>query len=380
MARGSWGIWPLLLFGASGCGSDAALSKGGSAPSTEEPSAPSLTESELRLTWQRIPNPTLNLDGKVFATPVGWFSLSSRLFGADAKSAVVPETYLYRSDDGVRWRLVPLPQGGPATPEDREDDLALRDLTFAGGKLVLVGARAYSRGVVLTSDDGTQFQTLDIADTNQSALVSVSHAGGRFFAFGTQAGYGSADAKTWQLLDLGPAFLPGAVAHGPSFLIAGNGGLALSSDGKTWTRRDPDCALPSACISDPSGNSHALLQTAFFTHGRFYVNRLASEDGVSWQPVSGPVPSQTAGEFDLGADDSGAWFAWKPDTERIRLDVRPFPVDDNGHELNPGMLAPSGISESIPPPPAELDWSTGDGKDCLNSRCLVLDGRLYLAR
>src|SRR5688572_26514017 len=380
MASGKWGICALLSLGVLGCGSDAALSKGGAAPSTEEPSAPSLTESELRLTWQQIPNPTLNLGGEVFATQDGWFSLSSRLFGPDAKSAVVPETYLYRSDDGVRWRRVPLPHGGPATPDNREDDLMLRDLTFADGRLVLVGARAYSRGVVLTSDDGNQFQTLDITDANQSALVSVTHAGGRFFAFGTQAAYGSADAKAWQLLDLGSAFLPWAVVHGSSFLIAGNGGLALSSDGATWTRRDLDCSLPSACITDPSGNSHPFLQTAFFSRGRFYVNHLVSEDGVSWQPLSGPVPSQRAGDFDIGADDSGAWFAWKPDAEPIRLEVRSFPADDNGHGLNPGMLVPAAVSESIPPPPEQLDWSTDDGRDCTNSRCLVLDGRLYLAR
>jgi hypothetical protein len=44
------------------------------------------------------------------------------------------------------------------------------------------------------------------------------------------------------------------------------------------------------------------------------------------------------------------------------------------------MLVPAAVSESIPPPPEQLDWSTDDGKDCTNSRCLVLDGRLYLAR
>ena len=89
--------------------------------------------------WQQLPNPHRGGGSRVLATPLGWFSLSSRAYGVDSRVPSGFESYLYRSEDGVHWRLVPLPQGGPSSPE-LEDDLMLDELCYAGGKLVLAGS------------------------------------------------------------------------------------------------------------------------------------------------------------------------------------------------------------------------------------------------
>ena len=253
-------------------------------------------------------------------------------------------------------------------------------MTFASGRLVLAGSRAYDVGTVLVSSDGVRFDQVDIEGRSPSLLQSVTHAGDRFFAFSTLQGFASRDGLTWKPLAFGSAFLPNAVAYGGSvYLVAGNGGLRLSADAESWRALEIDCALESACVSDPDGNERNMLRTAAYSDGAFYVNSLKSTDGLSWQRNDGVTPVRHVGAHDLAWTEQG-WVAWKAGAPPIILRVRDFPRDERGSVLNPGLLVEPRVVPSAPPPPAAVAFEPEAGSDCLASRCLELGGRLYISR
>jgi hypothetical protein len=109
----------------------------------------------------------------------------------------------------------------------------------------------------------------------------------------------------WQELSLafGASFLPNAVTFGNAVhLVAGNGGLRLSADAESWQTVAIDCALTSACISDPDGHSQNILRTATFADGAFYVNSLKSFDGIALQTNNGATPVERVGDCDFAVD------------------------------------------------------------------------------
>jgi hypothetical protein len=206
---------------------------------------------------------------------------------------------------------------------------------------------------------------------------SITYAGGRFFALAVPEAYTSLDASNWQRLNLGEAFLPNAATSGNSvFLIAGNGGLALSSDARQWQRAEIDCALESACRGNPSGEEHDILDTAWFSEGRFYVNRLRSPDGIDWEEMGdAPIPFARWGEYEVGWDAAGV-AVWKPGSAPVPLDLQSLPAD----APDPGVLAALPLGLSYPPPPDTASFPLDTGEDCTTSACIVVNGRLYLAQ
>jgi hypothetical protein len=138
--------------------------------------------------------------------------------------------------------------------------------------------------------------------------------------------------------------------------------------------------LPTACQSSPGGDSHDILYTAFFAEGLFYTNSLRSTDGLTWEQTDGLVPRDQWGDYLVGHDVAG-WQLWQPGSDPVLLDVESFPVDGRGSPINPGILADvSHIVPTAPITPETASFPRDDGESCATSPCIVLDGRLYIAR
>jgi len=373
--RGAWCSLPWMglalgLFGSSCAARDESVDPGASpAPIV----TPELSEESLRGKWQQLANPSLSFPGTVLSTPLGWFSLSFRSLGPDSKVPGPYQSYLYRSVDGVNWTLIPLPQSGTGSPNAG----LFADMTFAHGTLVLVGS--LGADVVLLSRNDHEFERVSI-NGQSIGFRNVTYAGDRFHALEVKDVYSSIDGSKWQRLDLGDAFLPNAVAYGNSlFVIAGNGGIAISSDGKSWQRLEIDCGLKGACETNPGGQSHNIFKTAWFSDGLFYANSLRSVDAITWEDASdGLIPFARWGDYQAGSDHDGV-AVWKPGVEPIHLELQSFPItlDAPG---NPGFLGQSTSAPSAPPPPDSASFPLDTGNDCTNSPCIVLHGRLYLAQ
>ena len=78
----------------------------------------------------------------------------------------------------------------------------------------------------------------------------------------------------------------------------------------TWQERRLDCALPGACITDPSGGVHQGNKTsALYAGGAFYVGRFWSRDGDVWQLHGEPAPTRGR-----GAGRGNLWEAGRAST------------------------------------------------------------------
>lgn len=362
-----------------------ASSCSGNAPSSDDSGAtplplvvPQISDATLGAHWQELASPSPATGSRVFDTPLGWFSISTRAFGNDGKAVSGYESYLYRSVDGVNWQLVSLPQGGAAT-ESLDDDLLLADMTYADGKLVVVGR--LSGATVLISRDGEHFKSVFDSQQTPLGFHAVTYAGERFFALGQSEAFTSLDGSQWERAELGDAFLPNGVAYGNSvFLIAGNGGLALSPDASAWERSEIDCALPGACVPDPGGRMHQILGNAWFSEGRFYSGRLSSSDGVTWEEApAGPLSFARWGEYEVGYDSTDV-VVWKPGSAPVHLDLESFPLDAHGSPINPGATGGDPIALILPAMPETASFPLASGQDCTASPCIVLNGRLYIAQ
>ena len=344
---------------------------------------PEISDATLGAHWQELANPSAPTGSYVFDTPLGWFSLSTRSFGPDSKVLTAFESYLYRSVDGVNWHLVSLPQGGAAT-ESVDDDLLLADMTYADGKLVVVGRLGGSN--VLVSRDGEHFKSVFDGQQTPLGFHTVTYAEDRFFALGQSEAFTSLDGSSWERAKLGDAFLPNGVAYGNSlFVIAGNGGLALSPDARTWQRSKIDCAVPGACVPDPGGTLQQILLNVWFSEGRFYsgpvaAHRLSSSDGITWEEApAGPISFARWGEYEVGYDSTDV-VVWKPGSAPVHLDLESFPLDARGAPINPGATGDAETTLIPPPVPETASFPLDSGQDCTTSPCIVLHGRLYIAQ
>jgi hypothetical protein len=242
------GVLAVLGTSAAGCGQRTSTKEAASDDVPGPIDVPQLSEQDLSRHWVQLANPALHLDSKVFSTPLGWFSLSVPSYGVDGKVAFHSVTNLYRSEDGVNWSLVHLPL------VSAQGDLRLRDMMFAGGQLVLAGAWALNEATIFIGRPGEPLTRHDVDDVRLPQFDTVIHAGGHFFALSLTDAYASPDGSRWTHLSLGEAFLPSAVAYGNStYLVVGNGGLAVSPDAQHWQRSTIDCSLPTACLSSPGG-------------------------------------------------------------------------------------------------------------------------------
>ncbi len=304
------------------------------------------------------------------STPDGWFALSRRLLGS-GKVIGGAETALFRSTDGVRWHSVALDPG--------HDDLALRDIAYGDGIYVLAGERLGEGGggVFFTSTDGEHWREVAQPSADPSRQFrTVDFAGGLFFGFGFRTLAVSADGVSWtegssDLLQFGSA----AYGNG-RYVLAGNGPMQVSEDGRSWVSVDVPCDIQDLCITDPSGNvGQGVHRHLLFIEGAFYADQVWSTDGTRWQTLPGRYPAAYVGGRFLG----GGPFhlqAWTPDGDPERLHViRPSAtsVRVNGR----GALGVGKLDRDQPIPDT-VDVSFEDGLDCTTASCIIVDQNLYL--
>jgi len=357
-----------------GCGSAV------DAPSAGELASPApLRDEELLGAWQQLAHPALHPDSKVIETPLGWFSLSERVFGDDARAVGPNESYLYQSGDGVHWQLVDLPQGGGSTP-DVDDDLVLRDLAFGNGRLVLVGSYAFNAGAILTSADGVEFASQRFDGGALNAFSRVVYGSSGFLSASRNDSYGSQDGLVWRPLAFDGAFRAGEAAWGNHTYVVAGGALQVSANASDWQRLEFDCDVQAeVCVTAPDGQRGSVAQNVMFAGGRFHIRGMTSLDGMTWDSYAGVPPSGDFGGYAFGRDEDG-WLAWKEGVAPVRVEFSTFPADESGRPENPGLLADARVVPSLPPPPREVSFELDGGETCLTTRCATLPGGLFLLR
>ncbi|MGO4548065.1 InlB B-repeat-containing protein, partial [Paenibacillus sp. 2TAB23] len=165
---------------------------------------------------------------------------------------------------------------------------SLNDITYAGGKYVMVGGA----GTILTWVPG---QAPEISTSNTSNILSsIAHGGGKYVAtgqFGTVAT--SSDAVSWtsQILSgAGGSYMYG-VTYGDKFVTVGQHGEIWSSlDGVSWTKR----------ISNTSN----YLQAVTYGNGQYVAvgttgTVVTSPDGVTWTVQTSGI-TQSLGSITYG--------------------------------------------------------------------------------
>lgn len=206
---------------------------------------------------------------------------------------------------------------------------------------------------------------------------SVQFVGDRFFAMGgTDLGI-STDGEPWNHVAL-TNVQPSGVAYGKGrYVLVGSGPIQVSDDGVSFRQVVLDCALPSACIRDPSGGEHQGYHAGvLFQDGRFYTSQLISTDGIVWQanPNDPPGVPVNGGYFRAHEGQLQIWSgarAW----DEMPV-IRPAKVAQTATGRDPRSV---GVLPSPAPLPESVSVAFEDGLDCRSASCVLLGGNLYLA-
>ncbi len=317
--------------------------------------------------WRMIETPALSNLPNIVRTPIGWLAASRRGLG-EGKIVAGFESALYRSDNGIDWELLPVFAG--------RHDIAVRGLAYGGGRYVMLANLNGGRSALLRSEDGRGWVEIHPEVDPVRSLHALAFAGDRFFACGFQTCLISTNGETWREVAMTNA-QPSAVVYGNGrYLLVGSGPMEVSSDGLTFTPHDVDCALPGACIMDPSGGVHqGFHSNALFAEGRFFADQLSSPDGVNWlaDPERAPV-AYVDGRF-MG-DDGYNLKTWRgegtvQDVPAIR--TAQAAVTEAGR-----AITDVGVLDNNAPIPARVEVPFDDGLTCETASCVVVNDRLYL--
>jgi hypothetical protein len=357
---------------------DVASEPGGAAALPEQ----ALPEGALEATWRELGVAAANAGPALAATPTGFMALSQRSLG-DARVPSAWESHLYRSTDGIRWDRV--------TVSADNDTLWLRGVAYGAGHYVLAGMRFRGGdGVIFHSTDGESWDEIPVVTGAPSGLADVVFSGGRFFALSTfRTLLTSSDGSNWRSVDLETTVMPLDVTFGQGqFLLVGSGDVQRSTDGLVWTPTPLDCALPGACISDPSGRVlQGLHSRAVFSEGTFFIDQATSTDGLTWAAAPGQYPLDEAGGQVIGSTASAALAIWSGGRAPRPLASIRYVESLSGAERSlrtrfNGALRPTEVgSESYPSDvamPEQLEFPISGGADCTTKPCVVVSGHLYL--
>jgi hypothetical protein len=331
----------------------------------ENPSATVEVPDSTGAAWRIIEVPALALP-TIVSTPKGWFAASRRSLG-QGKTIGANESALYRSKDGVHWKLVPVDGG---------TNLAVRDMAYGNGTYVMVGS-SDDGGVFLTSHDGEHFEEIAQPELDQSQRLSVvDFAGGLFFAFGFRVLAVSEDGKNWTLMGSDILQFGRAAFGNGRYVLAGNGPMMVSENGYSWVSHDVDCNIPDACITDPSGNvSQSYQSHLLFIDGYFYSDQMRSNDGATWEALPNKQPTAYVGNHFLG----GYPFhldTWTPKGKVQSLQVvRPAKAAVTAEGRDPSNVGRIDSDTAIPD---TVNVPFDDGLDCKTASCVIVDGYLVL--
>ncbi|MDO8631527.1 MAG: hypothetical protein Q7R41_13660, partial [Phycisphaerales bacterium] len=160
----------------------------------------------------------------------------------------------YVSTDGRSWRTDPI-----------SAQAELRALAFGGGRFV-----ALALGKVVFSE-GTGF---NLVSSPTAQLLSITYGNGRFVAAAARSAFVSADAVTW-IESYRSTFTIKSITYANDRFLAlsGQGFIAISQDGKSWTERY--LAKGGDMRGVAYGNGRYLIVA-------FYGDVLTSPDAVTW--------------------------------------------------------------------------------------------------
>lgn len=197
------------------------------------------------------------------------------LFGVVASPkgfcAVGNHDALWLSSDATTW-----------TPWRVGPTLALRDLTYGGGRYVAVGgevtgftnATALTANVVLSSTDATNW-VASYPNTSE-ILNGVTYGNGLYIAVGSSGSIlTSTDSRNWARQDGADKTSLAGVAYGNgTFIAVGSGSIQSSTTGLQWASR--------------AGGEFTALNAVTFGPGVFVTVGansviLTSPDGVNWR-------------------------------------------------------------------------------------------------
>jgi len=345
-------------------------------PGTDEPKGPNLPlqdDGSVDVSggaWRMIDVPAASNAPTIVRTPDGFFALSSRSLGADAKVITGFENALYRSTDGVSWRSVPLDAGG-----DADGGLQLSSLAYGAGRFVMVG-RDTGEGVVWSSRDAQHWTQAPQGVDSTSVWRDVVFVHERFIALGFPLLGVSTDGEHFELAPI-ELVQPTSAAYGNGrYLIVGSGPMEVSSDGVHWQAHDVNCLLKDACIKDPSGGVHQGIEShVVFAEGRFFTDQLSSEDGVAWNAEPGRFPAvHASGHFlDDGGYDLHAWTTGSALQSLPVIRTVEASVTQQGR-----ALTSVGVLDHDAELPERVDVGFDDGLTCETATCVIIGSRLYL--
>ncbi len=352
----------------------------GGDPGATAPALP--REVAVASTWQELGVPGAGNRPDLASAPSGWFALSQRSVG-DTRAPSAWESYLYRSEDGIRWQVVNV--------SDVTDNLWLRGVAYGAGHYVLAGMRmGGSDGTIFHSTDGEHWQELTVATGAPSGLSDVVFAGGQFFALSTfRTLLRSTNGTQWAAIDLATTVMPLDVTFGrDQFLLVGSGDVQRSSDGLSWQPSRLSCDMPGACIANPDGDvAQGLHSRAVFAGGTYFIDQASSADGVTWQSLPGLYPAASVGGYVLGRSSESELALWQPgEGPQPLASVRYVSTLSDGDRAERmrwnGSVHPNEQAiENFPngePLPERIEFPIPSGADCSSAPCVQVGNQLYL--
>jgi hypothetical protein len=328
---------------------------------------PALSQADFARRWIKLYVPNAGGAPYLARTDSGFVALSSESLGAGKVVAGV-QNYVYRSEDGVRWKVMFAPRA--------TQGLGWQGIAYGDGRFVSVGGDLQSSQIWTSLDARSWSATvLPARDTN---FHWVEHVNDRFFVFGGSSTLAtSADAKKWSLVTLGAVQVNDLAFGNGRYVVVGSGPIHYSDDGESWKPAHLDCGLPGACITDPSGGMHQGGQYDVVFADRFYADQLFSPDGERWSSHSYPSAEISVGGYLIGrstfrtrhglAPDVGEreqLLAWKPGGSIMSVEVDTMPASTVLHHHRA-------------PPPA-IEARLPGGANCLNRRCVTIKEAIYL--
>ncbi len=189
--------------------------------------------------------------------------------------------------------------GNLTAPVDtrRMSDHHLYGIVWGNGQFVAVGSGTLSETEVFLSPDGARWNKVSLGQAARplsfsrdgaGVLYGIAWNGSRFAAAGERI-LMSADGKSWVVsATFSTCAFTRVTTNGSMFVAVGgyygNGCLATSPDGRTWTERTSGIEGNAAVLSGVIWNGSRFVAVGNTNRGKFGITNvfLTSPDGVTW--------------------------------------------------------------------------------------------------
>jgi hypothetical protein len=189
--------------------------------------------------------------------------------------------------------------GNLTEPVDTRRMLAhhLYGIVWGNGQFVAVGSGSFNETEVLLSSDGSRWnkvslgtaaRPLSLSRDGAGVLYGIAWNGSTFVAAGERI-LTSPDGKSWTMAaSFSTCAFTRVAAHEAMFVAVGgyygNGCIATSSDGRTWTERTSSIESNAAVLSGVIWTGSTFVAVGNTNRGKFGITNvfLTSRDGMTW--------------------------------------------------------------------------------------------------